>query len=96
MALGTEELSTHVIGLHVPDIEGDFKAHLRQLVPLLLNQENLVVKEISGNTVKGSDLVEYFRVGNARQHVVCQLPMRGWDHVTLLPLLPGIHENLPG
>ncbi|KAF6026044.1 atl [Bugula neritina] len=44
------------------DVEVLFKEHLAQLVPQLLNQENLIIKEISGNKVTAQDLVEYFKV----------------------------------
>jgi len=43
-------------------VEVLFKEHLAQLVPQLLNQENLIIKEISGNKVTAQDLVEYFKV----------------------------------
>ncbi|XP_061545217.1 atlastin-2-like isoform X1 [Phycodurus eques] len=43
------------------DIDGDFKRALSRLVPLLLDPERLVVKEIGGNKVTCRDLVEYFK-----------------------------------
>lgn len=46
------------------DIEGDFKTQLMELVPQLLDIENLVVKEIHGSKITGKELVEYFKVGS--------------------------------
>ncbi|XP_065226800.1 atlastin isoform X1 [Planococcus citri] len=43
------------------DIEGEFKACLEQLVPLLLSPQNLVQKEIGGQRVKVKELVQYFK-----------------------------------
>lgn len=43
------------------DIEGEFKACLEQLVPLLLSPQNLVQKEIGGQKVKVKELVQYFK-----------------------------------
>ncbi|XP_077352402.1 atlastin-2-like isoform X2 [Festucalex cinctus] len=43
------------------DIDGDFKRELSRLVPLLLDPERLVVKQIGGNKVTCRDLVEYFK-----------------------------------
>ncbi|XP_039248263.2 atlastin-2-like [Styela clava] len=43
------------------DIDSDFKTNLKELVPLLLSPENLVVKEINGSKVTCKDLVEYFK-----------------------------------
>lgn len=45
------------------DIEGDFKKHLQDLIPLLLSPDNVVVKEIHGSKITGKELVEYFKVG---------------------------------
>lgn len=42
------------------DITTDYKDSLRELVPLLLAPENLVIKEINGQPVKGRDLIQYF------------------------------------
>lgn len=43
------------------DITPDFIEHLRQFAPLLLSPENLKLKQINGNIISCSDLVEYFR-----------------------------------
>ncbi|GAB6021766.1 hypothetical protein CHUAL_004344 [Chamberlinius hualienensis] len=43
------------------DIESDFKKQLKDLVPLLLAPENLVVKEINGNKISSRELLEYFK-----------------------------------
>ncbi|KAL5008598.1 hypothetical protein ScPMuIL_014179 [Solemya velum] len=43
------------------DIEPDFKEQLKILVPLLLSEDNLVVKEINGCQVTCQELVEYFK-----------------------------------
>uniref|UniRef100_A0A146LV81 Atlastin n=1 Tax=Lygus hesperus TaxID=30085 RepID=A0A146LV81_LYGHE len=43
------------------DIEDEFKACLRKLVPLLLAPENLIVKEINGHKVKAKELLQYFQ-----------------------------------
>lgn len=43
------------------DIETDFKKCLRELVPLLLAPENLILKEISGHKVKAKELLQYFK-----------------------------------
>lgn len=43
------------------DIESDFKECLKQLVPLLLAPENLILKEISGQKVKAKELLQYFK-----------------------------------
>ncbi|XP_060071840.1 atlastin-2-like [Ylistrum balloti] len=43
------------------DIEKDFKEQLNILVPLLLDDSNLVVKEINGCKITCRELVEYFK-----------------------------------
>ncbi|XP_012672500.2 atlastin-2 [Clupea harengus] len=43
------------------DIDDDFKRELKELVPLLLDPENLVEKEINGAKVTCRDLLEYFK-----------------------------------
>ncbi|XP_061166573.1 atlastin-2-like [Saccostrea echinata] len=43
------------------DIENEFKEQLKVLIPLLLDSDNLVVKEINGTTVSARDLMEYFK-----------------------------------
>uniref|UniRef100_A0A182K3G1 GB1/RHD3-type G domain-containing protein n=1 Tax=Anopheles christyi TaxID=43041 RepID=A0A182K3G1_9DIPT len=43
------------------DITPEFKKSLRELVPMLLAPENLIVKEINGQRVKARDLVQYFK-----------------------------------
>uniref|UniRef100_A0A182YAR7 Uncharacterized protein n=1 Tax=Anopheles stephensi TaxID=30069 RepID=A0A182YAR7_ANOST len=43
------------------DITPEFKQSLRELVPMLLAPENLIVKEINGQRVKARDLVQYFK-----------------------------------
>lgn len=43
------------------DIDPDFKQNLQILVPMLLGPENLVLKRISGQSVKARDLVQYFK-----------------------------------
>ncbi|KAJ8309354.1 hypothetical protein KUTeg_014228 [Tegillarca granosa] len=43
------------------DIESDFKEQLKVLVPLLLDESNLVVKEINGVEITCRELVEYFK-----------------------------------
>ncbi|KAH3853548.1 atlastin-2-like isoform X2 [Dreissena polymorpha] len=43
------------------DIEVDFKSQLRELVPMLLGKENLIVKEINGSQITCRELVEYFK-----------------------------------
>ena len=48
--------------ISVTDIEQDFKDKLKELVPALLADENLIVKEINGCQVTCRDLVEYFKV----------------------------------
>lgn len=59
-------LSIKLACLPVPvDIESDFKDQLKDLVPYLLSQRHLVMKEISENRVVGQDLIEYFRVRSA-------------------------------
>ncbi len=42
-------------------ITPEFKKSLLELVPMLLAPENLVIKKIGGHTVKGRDLVQYFK-----------------------------------
>lgn len=61
--------STH--GMHVvkcifpTDIEQDFKARLVELMPIILSPLNLVPKEINGQDITASDLLEYFKVRSA-------------------------------
>ncbi|KAK3094150.1 hypothetical protein FSP39_024734 [Pinctada imbricata] len=43
------------------DIENDFKEQVKVLVPYLLDESNLVVKEINGAEVTCRELVEYFK-----------------------------------
>lgn len=43
------------------DIESDFKAQLQRLVPMLLQPQNLVPKEINGRPVTAIELLEYFK-----------------------------------
>ncbi|KAG1685705.1 Atlastin-2 [Nymphon striatum] len=43
------------------DIEEDFKEQLKVLVPSLLSQKNLIVKEINGHRIKARELMEYFK-----------------------------------
>ncbi|XP_068895871.1 atlastin isoform X2 [Tenebrio molitor] len=43
------------------EIDSEFKENLKILVPMLLAPENLVLKRINGQTVKGRDLVQYFK-----------------------------------
>lgn len=43
------------------EIEGQFKTHLKELIPLLLAPENLVTKKINGQVVKSKELLEYFK-----------------------------------
>lgn len=43
------------------EIEPEFKTCLKQLVPMLLAPENLVLKEISGQKVKAKELLQYFK-----------------------------------
>ncbi|XP_052698788.1 atlastin-2-like isoform X1 [Crassostrea angulata] len=43
------------------DIEREFKDQLRVLIPLLLDPDNLIVKEINGSKVTCRDLMEYFK-----------------------------------
>ncbi|XP_033734970.1 atlastin-2-like [Pecten maximus] len=45
----------------IKDIEKDFKEQLQILVPLLLDDSNLVVKEINGCQITCRELVEYFK-----------------------------------
>ena len=48
--------------LIVSEVDGEFKEHLKDLVPQLLSKDTLIVKEISGNRVTGQDLIAYFKV----------------------------------
>lgn len=50
--------------LIVSEVDGEFKEHLKDLVPQLLSKDTLIVKEISGNRVTGQDLIAYFKVHN--------------------------------
>lgn len=43
------------------DITPEFKSSLRSLVPMLLAPENLIIKEINGQKIKGRDLIQYFK-----------------------------------
>ncbi|XP_050548759.1 atlastin isoform X2 [Daktulosphaira vitifoliae] len=43
------------------EIETEFKLNLQMLVPMLLNPDNLILKEISGQKVKSKELVQYFK-----------------------------------
>lgn len=43
------------------DITKEFKDSLRELVPMLLSPENLIIKEINGQKVKARDLIQYFQ-----------------------------------
>ncbi|XP_048734491.1 atlastin-2-like [Ostrea edulis] len=43
------------------DIEREFKEQLKILIPLLLDPDNLIVKEINGARVSCRDLMEYFK-----------------------------------
>ncbi|ELU15920.1 hypothetical protein CAPTEDRAFT_120023, partial [Capitella teleta] len=43
------------------DIEVEFMQHMKDLVPLLLTPQNLVMKEINGDKITGKDLVKYFK-----------------------------------
>ncbi|GAU98315.1 hypothetical protein RvY_09478 [Ramazzottius varieornatus] len=43
------------------DIEQDFKARLVELMPIILSPLNLVPKEINGQDITASDLLEYFK-----------------------------------
>lgn len=52
------------------DIDDDFKRELKELVPLLLDPENLVEKEINGAKVTCRDLLEYFKVAACLSRVV--------------------------
>ena len=46
------------------DIEREFKEQLKVLIPLLLDSDNLIVKEINGSKVTCRDLMEYFKVSH--------------------------------
>ena len=46
------------------DIEREFKDQLKVLIPLLLDSDNLIVKEINGSKVTCRDLMEYFKVSH--------------------------------
>jgi atlastin len=43
------------------DITTEFKQSLKQLVPMLLAPENLILKEINGQKVRARDLIQYFK-----------------------------------
>ena len=43
------------------DIEPDFKEQLQVLVPLLLDEDNLKIKEMNGSKINCRELVEYFK-----------------------------------
>ncbi|XP_052058030.1 atlastin-2-like isoform X1 [Mytilus californianus] len=43
------------------DIESDFKDKLQILVPLLLDEDNLKIKEMNGSKITCRELVEYFK-----------------------------------
>jgi len=43
------------------DINPEFKNSLKELVPMLLAPENLILKEINGQRVKARDLIQYFQ-----------------------------------
>lgn len=43
------------------DITPEFKQSLRELVPMVLSPENLILKEINGQKVKARDLIQYFK-----------------------------------
>ncbi|XP_037913388.1 atlastin isoform X2 [Hermetia illucens] len=43
------------------DITPDFKQSLRELVPMILAPENLIIKEINGQKVKARDVIQYFK-----------------------------------
>lgn len=44
----------------IRDITAEFKQSLRELVPLVLSPEKLIIKEINGDPVKARDLIQYF------------------------------------
>ena len=44
------------------DIDSEFKTYLCELVPLLLDPENLVVKKINGSVITGRGLLQCFKV----------------------------------
>lgn len=37
----------------------DFREYVKQLVPFVLSRENIIVKEISGNQIKGKDFLDF-------------------------------------
>lgn len=47
---------------HILDIEQDFKDQLNVYVPLLLDESNIVLKEINGTQISCRELLEYFKV----------------------------------
>lgn len=50
--------------MYFTDIEREFKDQLKVLIPLLLDSDNLIVKEINGSKVTCRDLMEYFKVSH--------------------------------
>lgn len=46
---------------NLQDITQEFKQSLLDLIPLVLEPENLIVKEINGQKVKARDLLQYFK-----------------------------------
>lgn len=42
------------------DATPEFRSALKDLIPMLLGPENLIIKKINGQTVKARDLVQYF------------------------------------
>ena len=47
-----------------PDMEEDFATCLQNLIPYYLHEESLKSKKIHGQTLKGKDLLYYFKVGH--------------------------------
>ena len=50
------------------DIDEEFQDNLRELTPMFLAPDNLVVKEINGTPVTGRGLLECFKVSRKRSH----------------------------